>query len=530
MSFSNLNGHAVADDIDENDSTLGDDQSSLTTSVTHSVFDFRYENGRRYHAYSDRKYPVPNDEIEQDRLDLQHQAFRLSLDEKLYRAPIGNDVHHVLDVGTGTGIWAIEFCDIHPSAQVIGTDLSPIQPELVPPNCSFLIDDCEEEWLFSHHFDFIHTRAMLAAIRDWPRFFQQAYDNLAPGGYLELQEIPFDAMCMDTSLTPETSPLLRWSSLFVQGAAQAGVDPSAPYHFDTLLRQVGFVDVNLAVHRWPVGQWAKGDKWKRLGKFAQEDLMDWLSSGSLLLFTRVLGWSRERLEVFLAEIRRELKEHKERCFYGQIMLWYARKPQSPVEWNSTDAAYFLEESIHLDVDEKLEPGDIQRSTSSQPLVSPSSLVVPTAGLSLATGSRATTPTNESSEDGSKSDFDDSSTLRGSWVKLNSLETCSVPPRSEGNTPTASGPTFMHDVLDADNDTASAPCLPKATPTTETEITPLPPPLDNDFAVAGPSTEGADPFKHVANSMNRVDVTVSCERKSKQSRAGKRPITEDSERI
>lgn len=34
----------------------------------------------------------------------------------------------MLDLGTGTGIWAIDFADEYPSANVIGTDLSPIQP------------------------------------------------------------------------------------------------------------------------------------------------------------------------------------------------------------------------------------------------------------------------------------------------------------------------------------------------------------------------------------------------------------------
>lgn len=33
----------------------------------------------------------------------------LMLDGKLYLAPIGDEIHNVLDVGTGTGIWAIDF-------------------------------------------------------------------------------------------------------------------------------------------------------------------------------------------------------------------------------------------------------------------------------------------------------------------------------------------------------------------------------------------------------------------------------------
>jgi hypothetical protein len=42
-------------------------------------------------------------------LDLQHHLYRLTLDGKLYLSPIKDDVQNVLDIGTGTGLWAIEF-------------------------------------------------------------------------------------------------------------------------------------------------------------------------------------------------------------------------------------------------------------------------------------------------------------------------------------------------------------------------------------------------------------------------------------
>jgi hypothetical protein len=53
-------------------------------------------------------------------------------------------LHHILVVGTGTEIWAIDFADEHPEAHVIGIDLSPIQPLSVPPNVTFEIDDLKE--------------------------------------------------------------------------------------------------------------------------------------------------------------------------------------------------------------------------------------------------------------------------------------------------------------------------------------------------------------------------------------------------
>lgn len=46
---------------------------------------------------------------ELDRLDMSHQMFRILLHEKLYLAPLTNTAPRVLDIGTGTGIWAIEL-------------------------------------------------------------------------------------------------------------------------------------------------------------------------------------------------------------------------------------------------------------------------------------------------------------------------------------------------------------------------------------------------------------------------------------
>jgi hypothetical protein len=53
-------------------------------------------------------YIFPNDLMECDRLDLQHEALKLLHDEKIYFAPL-KDPKRILDIGTGTGIWPIEM-------------------------------------------------------------------------------------------------------------------------------------------------------------------------------------------------------------------------------------------------------------------------------------------------------------------------------------------------------------------------------------------------------------------------------------
>lgn len=128
--------------------------------------------------------------IAEDNLDLFHHIYTLTLDGALYLAPIGDRSQRVLDIGTGTGIWAIDFADAHPSASVIATDLSPIQPEIVPPNVEFQVDDFTASWTFTPaSFDFIHARSIYGSVADYQALYTEVRNALKPGGWFEQAEI-----------------------------------------------------------------------------------------------------------------------------------------------------------------------------------------------------------------------------------------------------------------------------------------------------------------------------------------------------
>ncbi|QSS54246.1 TAM domain methyltransferase [Histoplasma capsulatum var. duboisii H88] len=94
---------------------------SNTSSLASTVFNYRFQNGRRYHGLKDGSYFLPNDKREQDRMDLLHFIYRCVLSRRLYCAPIAPNPRRVLDLGTGTGNWAIEFADQHQKSQVLGS-------------------------------------------------------------------------------------------------------------------------------------------------------------------------------------------------------------------------------------------------------------------------------------------------------------------------------------------------------------------------------------------------------------------------
>lgn len=127
-------------EIGNDDTEVADGHSTIdsdTTSLTSSVFHYVYENGRRYSSKrsSSGEYVLPNDEKEQERLDLFHHLFSLMLHGELFLAPIREEWRgkhkRVLDLGTGTGIWAIDLADAYPEWEVLGTGSSSPFNEIV---------------------------------------------------------------------------------------------------------------------------------------------------------------------------------------------------------------------------------------------------------------------------------------------------------------------------------------------------------------------------------------------------------------
>jgi SAM-dependent methyltransferase len=230
----------------------------------------------------------------------------------------------------------MQFADEHPSASVLGVDLSPIQPGAVPPNCSFRVDDAENTWIPEEKFDFIHSRAMLAGFRNWPRYFQQAFDHLKPGGYIELQDFYFPARVQSrngqqpppeggTTSSSSSSKLVQWCLHCMEAGKRTGLNLSAPNSFPDWLREAGFVDIHVKWYNWPLGPWAKGEKNKNVGRWALANFLDGLPAANAL-FTRVLGWTYEEVQVFVAECKEELRQQKVHV-YLPVCFAYARKPR-----------------------------------------------------------------------------------------------------------------------------------------------------------------------------------------------------------
>lgn len=61
-------------------------------------------------------------------------------------------------------------------AEILGIDLSPIQPQWVPANVTFIIDDVEAEWLNGDNWDFVHLRNMIPVMKSPVDLLKQAFE------------------------------------------------------------------------------------------------------------------------------------------------------------------------------------------------------------------------------------------------------------------------------------------------------------------------------------------------------------------
>ncbi|KND94603.1 hypothetical protein TOPH_01025 [Tolypocladium ophioglossoides CBS 100239] len=242
------------------------------------------------------------------RRDLQHELSVLALDGQLGLAPVKSP-KHALDIATGTGIWAIQYAEQNPTCNVIGTDISPIQRKASVPNCSFVQQDTKhDDWGFPQKFDYIHLRF--------------AFDNLAPGGYLEFYDSYFEVIDFDGTI--KGTGYERWKMLVKAGAQKVGRDPARPLRYKDWCREVGFVGVREEVLPLPCGPWAKDPKMKKIGLYMQHNLLGLI--GVMNKFLELAGASHAEIQELHEQARKDVRDPT--IHFGVPMLaTYARKPE-----------------------------------------------------------------------------------------------------------------------------------------------------------------------------------------------------------
>lgn len=303
--------------------------------------------------------PPPGVEAESARLNIQHELSLLDQNGSLlvsqfpssYQQQSGGEGNlRVADVGTGTGIWAIQFAKQHPDILVVGFDLGIPAPQpdvLQPANVHFAIQDLMAPWptegVAAGPFDLVHCRQVLLNLPDPGKMLRQVFENLRPGGIVEIREY-WNPMVFegddaaekpeDPGKGPQIPLLVEWHRGTVEAAAALGCDHGYAARLPGALHDAGFSEVMVSDRKVPLGGWAP-DGGRQQDERTQKMaclLCKMIEAGAPVMtkemFVKGLGWTEERAVEYAARVVDEFRRADLGVdrIYARFRVVTARRP------------------------------------------------------------------------------------------------------------------------------------------------------------------------------------------------------------
>jgi hypothetical protein len=147
--------------------------------------------------------------------------------------------------------------------------------------------------------------------------------NLAPGGWVEIQELDARANCDDGTLAPD-APLKRFFDTAETAVQTFGMNFRAGEKLGPILEKAGFVHVNCVVHKVPIGTWAKDKRLRLIGMYCRTAVNDMFGAMAAKPF-RNLDMSEAEIQLFLAAARKDLNNDGIHA-YEKFYFWTGQKP------------------------------------------------------------------------------------------------------------------------------------------------------------------------------------------------------------
>lgn len=133
--------------------------------------------------------------------------------------------------------------------------------------------------------------------------------SLKSGGKIEL--VDFDLLfTSDDGTVSNTNQLTKFCDDLVDAAGRVGCDLRVAPKYEELLRDADFTRINREILKFPMGPWARDKRLKTIGFCHREQFLQGMSGIGMGLFTRILRWPREEVEVYLALVRQDIANPK----------------------------------------------------------------------------------------------------------------------------------------------------------------------------------------------------------------------------
>ncbi|KAM7210851.1 methyltransferase domain containing protein [Rhypophila decipiens] len=241
---------------------------------------------RRYHS-TEAAYVLPNDAVEQERLDAQAAAIVEMIGGRPVLAPIEHfpRISKAVDVGCGTGIATLQIADLtRPSATIYGLDLSPI-PERVlkiaPSNVVWATGNVLDvdkpaagqvgDIFAPSSLDYIFGRMLFLGINDWTRYFATAARSLSSGGIIEHQDLDWVFYRAGTSERLDTN--WDWHHRVLSAAQKTGLSTKAGSGAAAMMKEAGLEIISVQTFEFSFVPSRKTPNSISMGKYVMDKLV-----------------------------------------------------------------------------------------------------------------------------------------------------------------------------------------------------------------------------------------------------------------
>jgi len=185
---------------------------------------------------------------ESARLDALHEATKAYFGGRLSLAPLEKSPpKSILEMGSGSGAWAIQAGNTYPDAEVLAVDLAEMPPQPLPRNVKFRVADLTKPYDFDPNtFDLVHARYTLVHVPHFEDALKRAIEILNPGGWLLLDDGD-NALHDDVEL----GAAKEWFHLWSEALKTKKTDISAVLNYERILKASGAFS-EISIHKFIV--------------------------------------------------------------------------------------------------------------------------------------------------------------------------------------------------------------------------------------------------------------------------------------
>ncbi|RUS15950.1 hypothetical protein BC937DRAFT_91768 [Endogone sp. FLAS-F59071] len=287
--------------------------SNAPTTAMEDIPDFRWMEGRKYHAVKGSSYFLPRDNQEVDRLVMQHYMVKAIFE--------GNTLEQVtpllekkdatvLDVGYSKSQIALDsekqilppsrsqdVASEYSHAECHAIDMCAVFPESVKPtNVTFTKCNVLEGLPFpDKSFDVVHMRSLIFGLRagEWPSVLAEIFRVVKPGGMVQLVESEI------AYITPDPGCYTHMEKL-CSILSSLGQDPFIALHLEALVPAAGFEFILHEKRSIAVG-------WK--GKLSEIWFDDAMAIGQATkgFFAPALGMNGVEYDIYIKDLINKLR-------------------------------------------------------------------------------------------------------------------------------------------------------------------------------------------------------------------------------